>query len=102
MGPYVDTTQWREGPPVDSNTKKGTAIAAGWDSNGHYPQSGQRNSGIYYAPGTANGSIRMIDQWTAEPGRPAHLPQVRELVPHNRSSASDSSDAYHVIYVAPR
>lgn len=103
-----NSTLWRKGPSVvGNNTQRGTAIAT-FNRNGLYPQQGQHfNSGIYAGPGSVPGSILIIDQWKALPatpgyqGRPAKFPSIREVAPHNPRSASDSADAYSVIYATP-
>lgn len=100
----TSTDQWRAGPKVvdDKDIKPGTAIAT-FDSNGRYPGKGKdKNSAIYLGRG-ANGSIWILDQWPARPGtqQQAHPPQPRELLP-GRANVSNDSNAYYVIFVAPR
>jgi hypothetical protein len=101
----TSTSQWRAGPQVttDKDIKPGTAIAT-FDSNGRYPKGDQpKNSGIYLGRGT-NGSIWILDQWPARSGtgQKDHPPQPRELLTDNSRGASNNSNAYHVILVAPR
>lgn len=101
----TSTSQWRAGPKVatDKDIKPGTAIAT-FDSNGRYPKGDeQKNSGIYLGRGT-NGSIWILDQWPARSGtgQRDHPPQPRELLTDNRRGASNNSNAYYVILVAPR
>jgi hypothetical protein len=87
----------------DKDIKPGTAIAT-FDNQGRYPGEGQnKNSGIYLGRGV-NGSIWILDQWPARPlvGQKVHAPQPRELLTDGRRGASNNSNAYYVILVAPR
>ena len=83
------TPAWTHGPPVvfsdgtiNSAVKPGTAIAAGWDAEGHYPRGHvAKNSGVFLGPGVASGhgSISIVDQWKAHPPNPANPPQSRDV-----------------------
>jgi RHS repeat-associated protein len=108
MGNFVDTSLWRAGPKVvdDKDIKPGTAIATfntTGKNKGHYPKGDvPKNSGIYLGPGV-NGSVWILDQWPARPqiGQKGNSPRERELLP-NAPYASNNSNAYFVIMVAPR
>jgi hypothetical protein len=96
----TSTDQWRGGPPVVNNKdikdiKPNTAIAT-FDQNCRYPQSGDRNSGIYLTNGT-NGTVWILDQFN----HPSHPPHPRRLPLHSPNGCSNEASRYSVIYVAP-
>jgi RHS repeat-associated protein len=105
------TPDWTQGPKVvnvdgtiNSAVKPGTAIAAGWDANGHYPRGNvPKNSGVFLGPGVASGkgSIGLMDQWKAHPPNPANPPQSRDVRFYSDPSlnVSNNSNSYYVIIV---
>src|ERR1051326_2805347 len=99
-GITAPTSQWRFGQAAANtpNLPKGTAIATMDPITHRYPTGEIKNSGIYMGPGSTPGSIRIVDQWPAYPGTPAHPPAVRQ-VEFNGRGASNSASAYYVIIV---
>ena len=88
---------------VNKNLQKGTAVGT-FDSNGKYfPNSKEKNSGIFMGS-KANETFRLVDQWPTvrdsrgNVRREAVPPHERTVGP-NGANPSDNSYAYYVIIV---
>lgn len=90
------TSFWRKGPVVKNNTSvpAGTAIASGWNDEGHYPSNAHHNHAALYMRSTKSGLV-VIDQWVGIDTTKFRPHTLRFGNTHN--APSNDGDAFYVI-----
>ena len=93
-------TLWRQGPLVKNNdaVPAGTAIAAGWDRNGRYPNHPTGNHAAIYLRTTDDGLV-VVDQFKGINLR-RQRPRTLRFGDRNNAPVNDGN-AFHII-VTPR